>query len=82
MAKKVMIVVGTRPNFIKITQFEKEFKAFGRNVWVKLIQSLGLKVTKVIGLPFYVGHGNRFIPIIKAGNALKLSATYLYVIKK
>jgi UDP-N-acetylglucosamine 2-epimerase (non-hydrolysing) len=27
MSKKVMIVVGTRPNFIKITQFEKEFKA-------------------------------------------------------
>ncbi len=29
MAKKVMIVVGTRPNFIKITQFEKEFAAYG-----------------------------------------------------
>lgn len=29
MPKKVMIVVGTRPNFIKITQFEKEFKAYG-----------------------------------------------------
>jgi UDP-N-acetylglucosamine 2-epimerase (non-hydrolysing) len=29
MAKKVMIVVGTRPNFIKITQFEKEFKVYG-----------------------------------------------------
>ncbi|MGB1247858.1 MAG: non-hydrolyzing UDP-N-acetylglucosamine 2-epimerase [Chitinophagales bacterium] len=25
--KKVMVVVGTRPNFIKITQFEKEFEA-------------------------------------------------------
>jgi len=29
MAKKVMIVVGTRPNFIKITQFQKEFEAYG-----------------------------------------------------
>lgn len=29
MSKKIMIVVGTRPNFIKITQFEKEFKAYG-----------------------------------------------------
>ena len=28
MSKKVMIVVGTRPNFIKITQFEREFKAY------------------------------------------------------
>jgi UDP-N-acetylglucosamine 2-epimerase (non-hydrolysing) len=29
MSKIVMIVVGTRPNFIKVTQFEKEFKAYG-----------------------------------------------------
>ena len=29
MSKKILIVVGTRPNFIKITQFEKEFKAYG-----------------------------------------------------
>ncbi len=29
MAKRIMIVVGTRPNFIKITQFEKAFQAFG-----------------------------------------------------
>lgn len=60
----------------------QEFKAFGLNVWVQLIESLGLKVTEVVGLPFYVGHGNRFIPIIKAGNSLKMSATYLYIVKK
>ncbi len=29
MPKKVMIVVGTRPNFIKITQFEKELAVYG-----------------------------------------------------
>lgn len=29
MPKKVVIVVGTRPNFIKITQFQKEFEAYG-----------------------------------------------------
>ncbi|MCB0379926.1 MAG: UDP-N-acetylglucosamine 2-epimerase (non-hydrolyzing) [Flavobacteriales bacterium] len=29
MSKKVMVVVGTRPNFIKVTQFEKELAAFG-----------------------------------------------------
>ncbi len=29
MDKKVMIIVGTRPNFIKITQFQKEFEAYG-----------------------------------------------------
>lgn len=29
MSKKVMVVVGTRPNFIKVTQFEKELAAYG-----------------------------------------------------
>ena len=29
MSKKIMLVVGTRPNFIKITQFEKELAAYG-----------------------------------------------------
>src|ERR1700741_1461493 len=28
MAKKVLIVIGTRPNFIKVTQFKKAAKAF------------------------------------------------------
>lgn len=29
MAKKIMVVVGTRPNFIKVTQFEKELAKYG-----------------------------------------------------
>jgi UDP-N-acetylglucosamine 2-epimerase (non-hydrolysing) len=29
MSKKVMVVVGTRPNFIKVTQFEKELAVYG-----------------------------------------------------
>jgi UDP-N-acetylglucosamine 2-epimerase (non-hydrolysing) len=29
MQKKIMVVVGTRPNFIKVTQFEKELAAYG-----------------------------------------------------
>ncbi len=60
----------------------QEFSAFGSRVWTELIESIGLDVTVIIGLPFYVGHGNQFIPIIKAGNALNISASYLYVIKK
>jgi len=60
----------------------QEFNAFGIKVWKKTIESLDLNVTEIIGLPFYVGHGNQFIPVIKAGNALKISASYLYVIKK
>lgn len=39
MAKKVGIVVGTRPNFIKITQFEKVFKSYGDLFQFKLIHT-------------------------------------------
>lgn len=39
MAKKVGIVVGTRPNFIKITQFEKAFKTYGDLFDFKLIHT-------------------------------------------
>ena len=60
----------------------QEFIAFGSTVWRKRIESRGLEVTEIIGLPFYVGHGNTFISIIKVGNALHLSASNLYVIRK
>jgi ubiquinone/menaquinone biosynthesis C-methylase UbiE len=60
----------------------QEFYAFGIKVWIRKIESIGLRVTDTIGLPFYTGHKNSFIPIIKAGNALRLSASYLYVIRK
>ncbi|MFT5725592.1 MAG: UDP-N-acetylglucosamine 2-epimerase (non-hydrolyzing) [Bacteroidia bacterium] len=39
MAKKVGIVVGTRPNFIKITQFEKCLNAYGDLFELKLIHT-------------------------------------------
>ena len=48
----------------------------------KKIRIKQLQVQKIIGMPFYVGHANSFIPIIKAGNALSLSASFLYVVKK
>ena len=60
----------------------QEFCAFGSSVWRKRIESNALMVTDIVGLPFYVGHGNSFIPIIKAGNALKICASYLYVLRK
>ena len=55
---------------------------FGTSKWADKFESLNLNVNKIIGLPFYVGHGNSFIPIIKIGNLLNLSSLYLYVIKK
>lgn len=39
MTKKVGIVVGTRPNFIKITQFEKVFNTYGDMFEFKLIHT-------------------------------------------
>lgn len=39
MQKKVLIVVGTRPNFIKITQFERVFKQFGTEFEYKLLHT-------------------------------------------
>lgn len=39
MSKKIMVVVGTRPNFIKITQFEKELAAYGNDFEYILIHT-------------------------------------------
>lgn len=60
----------------------EELRAFGLSAWKKRIESNALKVVEVIGLPFYVGHGNSFIPIIKAGNSASISASHLYVVRK
>lgn len=59
-----------------------EFFEYGRDWWVNTITRNGLEVDDVAGLPFYVGHGNRFIPIIKAGNRMRLPACYLYVVRR
>jgi ubiquinone/menaquinone biosynthesis C-methylase UbiE len=63
------------------TQWDELYR-FGAKVWKKRIESIGLRVTEIIGLPFYSGHGNTAIPFIKAGNALRIPATCLYVIRK
>ena len=39
MKKKITIIVGTRPNFIKITQFEKEFNKYPEKFEYKLIHT-------------------------------------------
>ncbi|MEO2036206.1 MAG: class I SAM-dependent methyltransferase [Planctomycetaceae bacterium] len=60
----------------------REFYSFGSGVWKRRIESNGLIVKHIVGMPFYVGHGNSFISIIKAGNWLRLPASYLYVIRR
>lgn len=59
-----------------------EFYRFGRNIWLKTIISHGFGVKEIVGLPFYVGHMNSFIPVIKTGNMLGLSASNLFVVEK
>lgn len=59
-----------------------EFISFGRRVWISKIENEGFKAEEIVSLPFYVGHGNSFIPVIKAGNLLRLPASYLYVVRK
>jgi len=39
MAKKIAIIVGTRPNFIKITQFDKVFRQYGDAFDYRLIHT-------------------------------------------
>lgn len=60
----------------------QEFVAFGAGQWGEVFKRCGWRIEEVMGLPYYVGHGNAFIPLIKLGNALGLSAVYAYVARK
>ena len=64
------------------TSWWREFYEFGPSVWKRKIESNGLIVQEVIGMPFYVGLGPSFIPIIKVGNALGMPSSFLYIINK
>lgn len=59
-----------------------EFLSFGKKAWKTKFQVNGFSVSEIVGLPFYVGYGNRFIPIIKAGNLMHLPASYLYIVRR
>jgi 2-polyprenyl-3-methyl-5-hydroxy-6-metoxy-1,4-benzoquinol methylase len=72
-----------RPGVHGVTgSHRREFAAFGASAWKKRFQNNGFAVDEIVGMPFYVGHGNRFIPVIKAGNRVGIPATYLYVVTK
>jgi SAM-dependent methyltransferase len=60
----------------------EELVAFGAGSWAERLRAAGLRLTELIGLPFYLGHGNTWIPLIKLGNRAGLSASYLYVVEK
>jgi hypothetical protein len=50
--------------------------------WKSKFQANGFRVDETVAPPFYVGHGNSFIWIIKAGNLLHLPANFLYIVRK
>ena len=59
-----------------------EWYKFGPRVWEKRFADLDLVLAGRVGLPFYVGHGNKFIAITKLGNLMGLSASFAYVLHK
>lgn len=58
-----------------------EWNAFGIASWRKQFAKAGLKVTKVLGLPFYFGHGPSPISLIKLGNALGWYGSVAYFVE-
>ena len=59
-----------------------ELHAFGARVWRRRFEAAGLCVQEIVGMPFYFGYGDRFVPLTRAGNALGLPGTFLYVVRK
>jgi SAM-dependent methyltransferase len=70
-----------RPHGISRTNL-REFLEFGRGAWISKFRCKGFAPALLARLPFYIGHGNRFLGVIKAGNALGLSASWGYVLVK
>lgn len=59
-----------------------EFRAFGRRRWVAELERPDLTVERVVGMPFYVGHGNRYERLLRAGNALGWPGAYLFALRR
>ncbi len=59
-----------------------EWQGYGRATWAATFVAHGFDVVEVVGMPFYLGHANAFRPLLKAGNALRLAGSYLYVLRK
>ena len=59
-----------------------EFKNWGQRRWINIFESNGLKVVKIIRLPFYFGWGYNFRIILRVGNYLGLSASTAFVLRE
>jgi SAM-dependent methyltransferase len=56
----------------------EEWKDFGVGTWRRKFRAAGLEVTKMLGLPFYFGHGPRPQSLITLGNRLKWFGSVAY----
>ena len=59
-----------------------EFVGYGTARWARNFEDHGFALQERIGMPFYIGHANAFRPLLKAGNALGLAGSYMYVLAK
>lgn len=60
----------------------EEWRVFGVSAWKRQFRNAGLVVTKVLGLPFYFGHGPSPRSLIKLGNALGWYGSVAYFSEK
>jgi SAM-dependent methyltransferase len=57
-----------------------EFIRFGRTHWEAVFRRAGFRILQTLRLPFYVGHGPHFLPLMKLGNRLRLSASTVFIL--
>ncbi len=59
-----------------------EFLAWGRARWLAAFRAAGLVPIRVLPLPFYFAYAYDFMPLLRFGNRLGLSASTAYVLRR
>ena len=59
-----------------------EFAAWGRRRWLAAFRAAGLVPVRVVPLPFYFAYAYDFMPLLRLGNRLGLSASTAYVLRR
>jgi ubiquinone/menaquinone biosynthesis C-methylase UbiE len=59
-----------------------EWLAFGCGRWIRQFERCGFQLERVAGMPFYVGHGNRYPWLLGVGNVMRWPGAYLYALRR
>ncbi len=59
-----------------------EWQRWGEGRWLALFSRSGMRVERVVRLPFYFGHGYSFRPILRLGNRFHWSSSTGYIMRK